>query len=184
MQTTIQKIEKKISRAFGKKVYLLGYDKDGQSVWLETPKWDCGWYWGFGHIERYQTRSGKICNNPENAHDCMSHTHWDSSIIGKHEHYDFEKKCFCLSSDYVHHINENKDFVSTTLTDNESWELSDLMKTFYALKETAQLFHHGHSNLTGKGISLKNESLEKQINEVLLPQVFKRIDEILTPENQ
>ena len=34
-------IPKRMSRAFGKIVYLLGEDKDGTLYWLEEPKWNC-----------------------------------------------------------------------------------------------------------------------------------------------
>ena len=34
-------MRKQIYKAFGKKVYLLGMDKDAIKYWLEEPKWDC-----------------------------------------------------------------------------------------------------------------------------------------------
>jgi hypothetical protein len=36
-------IAKRKDRAFGKDIFLLGKDSDGYTVWLEEPKWDCGW---------------------------------------------------------------------------------------------------------------------------------------------
>ena len=24
---------------------------DGEKVWLASPSWDCGWYWGYGYIQ-------------------------------------------------------------------------------------------------------------------------------------
>ena len=38
-------IKKRVDKAFGKDVYLLGIDQYNEYVWLEAPKWDCGWYW-------------------------------------------------------------------------------------------------------------------------------------------
>lgn len=35
-------MRKQIDKAFGKKVYLLGMDKNAIKYWLEEPKWDCG----------------------------------------------------------------------------------------------------------------------------------------------
>lgn len=73
----------------------------------------------------------------------------------------------------------------TVLTEAESWELCDLMKSFYTLKETAEIYHTGNSHLTGRGkLNLKNEHLAEVINQKHLPQIFARVKEILTPEGE
>jgi hypothetical protein len=46
-------LSKRKSHAFGKDIYLIGKDKSGTNYWLESPSWDCDWYWGFGYIETY-----------------------------------------------------------------------------------------------------------------------------------
>ena len=51
---TKELIKKEKDHAFGKDVYLLGKDAEGVKYWLESPSWDCGWYWGFGYVETYQ----------------------------------------------------------------------------------------------------------------------------------
>ena len=173
----METIKKRVDEAFGKKIYLLGVDKDNKNVWLEAPKWDCGWYWGLGYIERYTNNK-----NPSMARNILSHTHWDSEIIGQHEYYDSDKKCFRLNSDYIHHFNDNSNFLKTVLTEHESWELADLMKSFYTLRDTAGLYHQGNSGVAKTEINLKDLSQEKKINEVKLPAIFKRISEILTPQ--
>lgn len=174
----MEKINKETTMAFGKKIYLLGIDNDDKTVWLEAPNWDCGWYWGFGYIEQY-TNS----RNPSIAKDILSHTHWESDIIGKQEYYDFEKKCFRISSEHIHHFNENPNFKRTVLTDAESWELADLMKSFYALKKVAGIYKRGNSNASSDcKVDLKNQKKCADINKTILPKIFKRIDEILTSE--
>jgi len=71
----------------------------------------------------------------------------------------------------------------TVLTDKESWELADLMKSFYTLKDMAELCHSGNSHLTStQGFDLKDEAQEEYINKELMPKIFNRIYEILTPE--
>ena len=40
-------MNKRVSKAFGKKIFLLGRNKYGENVWLEEARWDCDWYWGF-----------------------------------------------------------------------------------------------------------------------------------------
>ena len=122
-------IFKRKSHAFGKDVYLLGEKKTGELIWLQAASWDCNWYWGFGYIEEYTNNQ-----HPESSRDINSHSHW-SGLVGKQEKYNFEKKCFELSSDYIHHLNDNPDMAATTLTDKESWELADLMQSFYTFKD-------------------------------------------------
>ena len=67
-------------KAFGKEVYLLGRDNEGIKYWLEEPKWDCEWYWGFGYIETY---SGN--RKPSIAIDISSHQHASGEY--KHDNY-------------------------------------------------------------------------------------------------
>jgi len=151
---------------FGKKIYLLGKDKDGKKLYLEAPSWDCEWYWGFGYIERYNNA------NPERASDIISHSHWDDEIVGKRK------------DGYCHHLNENKDIVETVLTDKESWILSELMKSYYILRETADFYNRGGSHLADSPLKdkLKNDAENKRINKVLLPLIFKEIDKLLSPK--
>jgi len=170
-------MEKETNHAFNKDLYLLGVDDDGVKYWLEAPEWQCGWYWAFGYIETYTNN-----NDPSRVRDINSHEHWDSKITGKHEHYDHEKGCFVLDRDYVHHINEFKGFKDTTLTDSEAWEVADLMQSFYTLRKTAEYYRHGGSHISSPQNSdeCKDSELEKRINEVDLPKIFKRVVEIFT----
>jgi len=158
-------MKKTKSHAFDKDCYLLGRDKDGDLIWLEAARWDCGWYWGFGYIEVYTHQA-----DPANSRDTSSHSHW-SGLTGKQE-----------GGRHLHHINEALD--ETVLTDAESWELSDLMKTFYTLKEASEVFGRGGSHLTDKGNHefLKDGDMVKKINEVMLPQLFEAVYQILSPE--
>ena len=170
----IETMGKRKSHAFGKDVYLLGKRNDGTWLWLKSASWDCDWYWGFGYIETYTNNT-----KPEASRDIKYHTHWDTTM-GKQETYNPEKQCFRVSGKYIHHLNENPDMKGTVLTDKESWELADLMKTFYTLKDTAALFHTGNSHLNTGGLDLKNKDMEDLINKTLMPQVFARIYQILT----
>jgi hypothetical protein len=164
----MDRMKKQVARAFGKKIYLLGRDKDGYNVYLEAPSWDCGWYWSFGYIKRCTCGS-----SPGTTLDICSHTHWDSSIVGRLDG----------QSDYVHHVNGNNNFVSTVLNDRESWQLSELMSGYYILETAAEFFHHGGANITNiSAISdrLVDHDLEDRINKVLLPVIFAEIDKLLS----
>jgi hypothetical protein len=170
-------INKRKSRAFGKDIYLIGQDEQGINYWLEAPSWDCGWYWGFGYIETYTNNE---C--PEHSRDIDSHSHW-SGLIGVQTHYDWEKKCE-VKDEYIHHVNQNKMFAQTVLTDKESWELSDLMKRWEAMKEMAEILHSGTGHLTSSGKhKTKNDEFLKWINKVELPELFKAAIKILEPKS-
>ena len=177
--TTTQKaiIAKKKSFAFGKDVYLLGTNSDGIKYWLEAPKWDCGWYWGFGYVETYTNNS-----NPEKAKDIESHQHIDSSFMGVSEYYDTEKGCF-RKGEYIHNIYDCPILASTTFSKETGWVLSELFKSFYNLKTTAEVLAKGSSHITTNPCAdiIKNEAEVKRINEVVIPAITAKILELLTP---
>lgn len=157
-------MEKRKSHAFRKDVYLLGEDSDGIKYWLEAPSWDCGWYWGFGYVETYQNN-----REPSKARDIDSHSHFEGLVFKNGK-----------DGKYIYHINDA--LPETPLTDSEAWELSDLMKRFYTLKESAAIFGRGTAHYTSNtGHDSTNKNMEKYINEVELPAIFKRVIEILSP---
>lgn len=82
-------MEKKKALAFGKDVFLLGKNSDGDICWLEAPSWDCGWYWGFGYVEVY-TRQW----SPENSKDIISHSHLHSLELSESVLNDTERREF------------------------------------------------------------------------------------------
>lgn len=153
-------MEKRTTKAFNKKIYLLGRCKeDGKNVWLEEPSWDCGWYWGFGYLEKYTNN-----DNPSMARDICEHTHFDKF---------FEKGgAYEAFIDY---------FEETTLRPDEIWLLLDYMNTFYALRKVADIFHSGSSHYTSRAEMelLKDTDLYNHINQEILPALFKRIDTLL-----
>lgn len=108
-------LKKKKDRAFGKDIYLLGIDSEGQNVWLEAPSWDCGWYWGFGYVERYTNN-----RQPSMSKDIQSHTHIDS---------EFMKNGI---------INVNEGLARTVYTKEQGIVLNGLFTKFYALRKHAE----------------------------------------------
>ena len=175
-QNAIELIPKQVDKAFGKDVYLLGKYKTGEYFWLEQGKWDCDWYWGFGYIETYQNN-----RKPSKARDIDSHSHY-SGFVGKKESYDFDKKCFVLGSDYRHHLYDDNDIAALVLTENESWQLADLMKSFYTLQDAAEIYHQGNSHITTvEGLNLKNKEAYDRINKIEIPAIMEAIYKLLTP---
>ena len=164
----MEKINKRQTEAFGKKIYLLGKDKYGKYLWLEEGTWDCDWYWGFGYVETYTNNK-----NPSRSYDIESHTHIDSLIFKK------------VNNKYIHHWNDLSDLESTVLTESESWEFSDLMKSFYTLKEAAEIYHQGNSHLTSNHIiTLKNKEAYNRINQIEIPKIMKRVYQILSRQEK
>jgi hypothetical protein len=155
-------MEKRIINKFGTH-YLLGIDKDGDYIWLEKESWDCDWYWGFGYLHTYTNNT-----NPERAKDLNAHFHFDCTFL---------KGPDCSKDMFKNY------FAETVLTDDEMWILCDLMTTYYTLKKTAELFRHGYSYQTQKAKidKLQSPMTEAMINKVLLPEVFKKIEQLLTP---
>lgn len=145
-------MKKEIKNKFGKH-YLLGVDSEGKKHYLKAPSWDCGWYWGFGYIHTFTTR------------DIDCHYHFDS--FGKESNmFDGFKN----------------QFAESVLTDSELWKLCELMKTFYILKETAEVLGRGGAHYTTNPCCeiIKNESEVERINKVVLPAIFAEIENLLS----
>ena len=157
-------LAKQKAYAFGKDCYLIGRDRVGDLIWLEAASWDCKWYWGFGYIEVYTNQAA-----PDTARDITSHFHWEGLLGVQKE------------GAYLRHINEA--LQETVLSDKESWALSDLMQSFYALQKAAAIFQHGGSHLSSTGVEekLKNSGMANEINRGVLPELFKAVYAILEP---
>lgn len=154
-------MKKQTSDFNGKKVYLLGVDKEGDQHYLVEASWDCGWYQGFGYVETFTNNK-----HPYLSADVKSHSHFD---------YLFFNKGCCAHDAF------KKYFKDTPLSDKEIWKLTDLMISFYRFKEAAETLRHGYSNQTesAKLPEVQNTKMEKEINEKILPAIFKEIYKIL-----
>lgn len=164
-------MKKEQKNAFGKNIYLLGKDEQGQKYWLEAPSWDCGWYWGFGYVETYTNN-----RSPENSKDISSHQHIETSFLG-------EKNG--INGEYCYNIFDAELLKGDrTFTEEEGWELSELFNQFYFLSESAKRWRDGKANTAKTSIiNWKDEDLAKKINEEIIPIITSRIIEILSPSN-
>lgn len=157
-------ILKQKDHAFGKDVYLLGKDKDGIKYWLEQGTFDCGWYWGIGYIETYQQNW-----TPSKARDINSHQHFNGLFFNRNKNgYDAFKEFF----------------TETTLTDKEIWQLVELMKTAYTMREYSDTLHRGGAHYTTNPCQdiIKNEEEYKRINEIVIPAILAEVYELLSPK--
>jgi len=173
-------LKKKTSFAFRKEIYLLGQDEDGINCWLEEPKWDCGWYWGFGYIITYTNN-----RNPYLAKDINSHSHFDG-FVGTQEEYDHDKGCF-VKGEYIHNIYNSPRLAKTVFSEKEGWKLSELFKQFYLLQDMARFCHQGNTNtciVEGFNHSENIKGWWETINFEMIPKVTNEILKILTPKEK
>jgi len=143
----------------GKK-YLFG--KKGESYfYLEAPRFECGWYWGFGYLEEY---SGKPIYSEKNW---KSHTHLDTLT-------------------FINNVFKTKyvEFEDTPFTDDEKWKLWELFKRFYAFKRVGEGFYTGRLGITTiKDFDLKDEEMYKKFLEYQKKAIDKII-EIVSPNEK
>ncbi len=135
-------MKKRISKAFGKKVYLLGIDIYGEYIWLEEPTWDCGWYWGFGYVETYTNH-----RFPDRSKDITCHTHWDS----------------------IHKKHENP-FKKTVFSEKEYIRLKELFTLFYQEKDIAESLKRYHPDKVKIINEVSIPKITKEIIEILTPE--------------
>lgn len=134
-------MKKRISNAFGKKVYLLGTLKYGDLAWLEAPSWDCSWYWGFGYVEVYTNKK-----NPSRAKDIEMHTHWS-----------------CI------HDEDEKPFKEMVISDDEYQSLKELFNQWYRLRKIADALHNKDEELYNEHVKVLMPKLHEQILNILTP---------------
>jgi len=124
---------------------------DDEVIYLSAPEWSCGWYWGFGYLGNKNT-----------------HYHLDGLNRTENIH---------LRDAILKHFGE-----SFTVTDeNDVWTFTELVLTAYSLREAAEVLGRGGSHCTTNPVALtiKNEAETKRINEIVLPEVFSAIEDIL-----
>jgi hypothetical protein len=78
-------------------------------------------------------------------------------------------------------------FKETVLSDDEIWMLCDYIKTYYTLRDSIDLFRRGFSGYGSKSEKAKlsfipYEPFAFAINQNMLPELFKQIEKLLSPE--
>ncbi|MCR1960237.1 hypothetical protein CWE04_11675 [Thomasclavelia cocleata] len=149
-----QIINKQVINKFKKKYYLLGKDLDDNKVWLEEASFDCGWYWGLGYVEKFN----------KNYSDIKEHTHFDRLFLKENIHDSFIEY-----------------FSKITLTNNEIWQLLELMKSLYIFREYSDMLHLGGAHISENPCQdiLKNDEEYKRINKIIIPKINNKVYELL-----
>ena len=177
---TKYRLQKRKSHAFGKDIFLLGRGIDGKLMWLEAPKWDCGWYWGFGYIETYIDSQ-----NPEKSKDIDCHQHFDG-LVGAQEYSDMEKGCF-RKGEYINNVYDSPQLIETTFTNEDGWKISELFEQFYLLKNMAEFCHRElpGCHVTTSTVDHGNmKEWYEHINQVMIPKITAEIMRMLSPAEE
>lgn len=154
---------KKILNKFGLH-FRLGYG-NGTTVYIERPSWDCGWYWGFGYLHTYTNN-----NCPERSKDISCRTHFDTTFT---------------SYETLFPGRENSLLDKSVLTDKETWKLYELFKTAYTMRNYSDLLHTHGAHVTTNPCAdiIGNDNEYRRINADVLPEIFKQIELLLTPDD-
>ena len=147
------------------KVFFGTRKSDNKRIYLNKPSWECDWYWGFGylgnkdehyHLSNYQTEQVVFTDDKGKFR-----------VITEQRNINMYD---ALLKDYT--LNEN---INANL-----WDFCELVKTAYALKETAEVLGRGGSHYTKNTCAsvIKNPDEVKRINEVVLPAIFEQLNQI------
>lgn len=176
MAEGIKLLDKKEGHAFGKDIVLLFQRDDLSFSWLEEPRWECSWYWSFGHVEEYTNN-----RHPEDSNDIRSHSHIDSLL--------WEARG---AGSHFNHINEVPRVVASVMPERESWIIADLFKQYYRWSSVAEMLYRGTANLTSDGAAQVltlpeirgKHPLYNLVNGVILPRIMQRIMDLLHPDGK
>lgn len=127
-------------------------------------------------------------NNKENIYlsppswDCG--WYWGFGYLGNEDcHYHVEglAKDSNLFDGFKKHFGN-----SLVVRDSQLWTLCELFKTFYILKETAEVLGRGGAHYTNNPCKdiIINTDETKRINEIVLPAIFEAIYKILIPAKE
>ena len=143
--------------------YLLGQDKDGINYFLKEASWDCGWYWGGGYVQSYTNN-----RNPEKSKDIRTHNHFDSMFLEGNALDNF--KSF---------------FKVTPFSDEEIYQIIELMKSFYIARRYSDMLYSGGAHYTANPVreTIVNVDEYNRINNVVIPAIMNKLYEILGGES-
>lgn len=157
---------KPMNKVKNNKGFLLGVTTDHYYVYLQDFSWDCGWYWGGGYVQTYYKNNSSM----------NTHTHFDSLF------FNGTSQLVTIPNGIRNIDVVRNTFAKSSLTENEWWRLMDLMKQFYAHKESASAFHMGgHYTSTGRTKAELSEVMCNSINLHIKENVIPEIQKLLAP---
>ena len=127
-------------------------------VFIVRPTWECGWYWGFGYLERWNGREG----------DIDFHSHID---------HEFGTNKDGRRVNWYEGMQDLLDQGDVFVDDHDRWKFLEIVKTIYNLKMTAEVLGRGGSHYASNPLAdeIKHHNEVRRINNYLIP---KLIDEM------
>ena len=157
---------KQKAHAFGKDTYYLGKRKTGENIWMEGFRWDCDWYWSGGYVESYHHNAATI-KGVSAATDINSHQHFDGLFFGE---FGIDKW--------------QREMKSSPLNEREVWILHDLMKSFYIIKEAAEVTGRGGAHYTSHNHMTPNPELAATLNKIIENEIAPAVYALLSPAGE
>lgn len=157
-------MNKHIIEWHGKKYYFIGINKHGRKMYYVKSTFDCGWYWGIGYIVEFTNN-----RYPEMSKDYQTWTHWDSLFDEKAK----QKLYFVDAFKAI--------FPDNPFTNNEQWQLLEIMQSLYTSRKYSDMLHSGGSHITSnlcKDVIEDNEEYTR-INEKVIPALLEKLYSIL-----
>lgn len=131
-------------------------------VFIVRPTWNCGWYWGFGYLERWNPRIGDVDFNTHIDHEFG--TNKDGRRVNWYEG-----------------MQELLDQGDVFENDHQRWQFLEIVKTIYNLKMTAEVLGRGSSHYDNNPLSdeIYNPIEVRRINEDLIPKLIDEMYKVL-----
>ena len=131
-------------------------------VFIVRPTWDCGWYWGFGYLERWNSRIG----------DIDFHTHIDRQ---------FSENKDGRSCNWYEGMQDLFDQGDVFENDRQRWQFLEIVKTIYNLKMTAEVLGRGGSHYGNNPLAeeIKHHNEVIRINQYLIPKLIDEMYKVL-----
>lgn len=154
-------MNKETRKVNGKYQFLLG-KKDSETYWLQKASFDCDWYWGLGYVEGYRGKGS-------------SDKSWRS-----HQHFD---GLFLKPAKFVEGFKEF--FDETPFTDDEIWQILELMQSAYTCRKYSDMLHVGGSHITSKvKVDLIKSDIEYgRLNNAVIPSILNEVYKIMMGKN-
>lgn len=146
---------------------LFGTDKDTQElIYLYKPKFECGWYWSFGHLGN------------DDLHYRLSACRKKEKMV-----YDKEgqKRQLTESRNLSIHDALLQDYELAAAIKKELWLFCELSQSIYTLIDCAELFHHGGSYMVTNPQQdlLQDAELYKKLTFELIPEQCRALWELI-----
>lgn len=131
-------------------------------VFIVRPTWDCGWYWGFGYLERWNAQK----------RDIDFHTHIDSQ---------FSKNKDGRDCNWYEGMKDLFDQGDVFENDKQRWRFLEIVKTIYNMKMTAEVLGRGGSHYAANPLSeeIKHHNEVRRINNYLIPKLIDEMYKVL-----